>query len=322
VARQARARLLPPRRLMWGVIGMLTLVSIVWPVPLAPEADLFRLPGEAPYDVFFSFFLPLSRMLSPGLAWAIALGLGAVLLLVPLWARPRAERRPAPSVVNERHCTGCEQCVHDCPYEAISMIPRSDGREGLVARVDPSACVSCGICIGSCAPMGVGPWGITGREQIAEVRRFVAQHRPGAADVVLIGCTYGAGGIGARREVDGATVFPVSCAGSLHTSVIEYLVRSGVGGVMVVSCPPDDCRNREGAKWVEQRMFAGREAELKERVDRRRVRLTDAAAFDGRRVRAELARFRADVAALRTFAETDEEIDILALCDRPGEADR
>ena len=29
----------------------------------------------------------------------------------------------------------------------------------LVARVDPQLCVSCGICAGSCAPMGVGPRG-------------------------------------------------------------------------------------------------------------------------------------------------------------------
>ena len=27
----------------------------------------------------------------------------------------------------------------------------------LIARVDPHLCVSCGICAGSCAPMGVGP---------------------------------------------------------------------------------------------------------------------------------------------------------------------
>jgi ferredoxin len=322
VARQARARLLPPRPLMWGVIGLLTFVAIVWPVPLGPEADLFQRPGEAPYDAFFSFFLPVSQAVSPSVAWAIGLTLGAVLLLVPLWARPRAARRPLPSVVNERHCTGCEQCVHDCPYEAISMVPRTDGREGMVARVDPSACVSCGICIGSCAPMGVGPWGITGRDQLAEARRFVAANRPGAGDVVMIGCTYGAGGLGARSDVDGATVFPVSCAGSLHTSVIEYLVRSGVGGVMVVSCPPDDCRNREGARWVEQRMFAGREAELQERVDRRRVRLVSAAASEGRVVQANLAAFRAEVAALRASAEPDEEIDIMTLCERTEEIGR
>ena len=50
----------------------------------------------------------------------------------------KAGREPAPSWVNPRFCTGCEQCYHDCPYEAISMVQRDDGRDGYVGIVDPS----------------------------------------------------------------------------------------------------------------------------------------------------------------------------------------
>jgi ferredoxin/coenzyme F420-reducing hydrogenase delta subunit len=317
VARQARAKLMPPRRLTWGLVGLLTVAAVVWPVALAPEADLFRLPQEAPFDPFFAFWLPLSQALSPGAAWLVALGLGTALVLVPLWTRPPRDRLPIPSVVNERTCTGCEQCADDCPYEAITMIPRTDGRPGLVARVDPGACVSCGICIGSCAPMGIGPWGKTGRDQLAEAKQLIAARKPGPRDVIVIGCSYGGGGVAVRREFEGAPVLGVSCAGSLHTSVIEYFVRSGVGGVMVVSCPPHDCRNREGAKWVEQRMFHGREAELQERVDRRRVRLVHAGEAEADLVRYELSAFRASLDPVGTGAE--EEIDILALCERAEE---
>lgn len=317
VARVARARLLPPRRLTWGVVGLLTAASILWPVSMAPEADLFRLPQEAPYDFFYAFWLPLSQALPPVAVWAVALTFGLALLLVPLWAKPRRERRPPPSVVNERLCTGCEQCVHDCPYEAIRMVERTDGRAGLVARVDPALCVSCGICIGSCAPMGVGPGGRTGRDQLAEVKRFIAERRPAADEVVLIGCTYGAGGVAVRRELDGAPVLPINCAGSLHTSVVEYLIRAGAGGVMVVSCPAYDCKNREGAKWLERRLFHGREAELQERVDRRRVRHVEAAAGEEALVRIELNAFREALRPLAVIAE--DEIDILALCARADE---
>jgi coenzyme F420-reducing hydrogenase delta subunit len=317
VARQARARLLPPRRLTWGIVGVLTLVSVVWPVDLAPEADLFRLPQQAPFDFFYGFWLPLSQALSPARAWTAAMLLGSALLLVPLWTRPRRKERPIPSAVNERLCTGCEQCADDCPYEAITMVPRTDGREGLVARVDPGACVSCGICIASCAPMGVGPWGRTGRDQLADARAFLAERRPGPQDVVIIACTYGAGGVGIRREFEGVPVLPVGCAGSLHTSVIEHLVRSGVGGVMVVSCPPGDCRNREGAKWVEERMFHGREAELQERVDRRRVRLVQAGEAEEGLVRTELVAFLGSVDQAQVEAE--EEIDIVTFCERSSE---
>jgi coenzyme F420-reducing hydrogenase delta subunit/NAD-dependent dihydropyrimidine dehydrogenase PreA subunit len=219
--------------------------------------------------------------------------------------------------VNERLCTGCEQCAHDCPWEAIATVPRDDGRATLVARVDPDRCVSCGICAGSCAPMGVGPAGRTGRDQLADVRRFVAEHPPRGDEVVVIACARGAGGLAARDAVDGAggaPVMAVDCAGTVHTSVVEYLVRAGAGGVMVMACPADDCWNREGADWLEARLFHGREAELQERVDRRRVALRHASLADARGARDAVDRFRDEVRALAR-QEAEEDIDILARCE-------
>jgi ferredoxin len=247
----------------------------------------------------------------------VTLGLGAVAVLAPMWSRPRGGPAALPSLVDERHCTGCEQCYLDCPYEAITMVPRAEpleGRSALVGRVDPALCVSCGICAGSCAPMRVGPPARTGRDQVARVRRFVADRRPAAADVVVVACERGAGGVAGGAAVGGAPVYAVDCAGSLHSSVIEYLVRSGAGGVMVVTCPPRDCWSREGPKWLEQRLYHDREAELLPRVDRRRVRLVFATAGEPSVVRASLAAFRRDVAALeRVAGETD--IDVVAMCD-------
>jgi coenzyme F420-reducing hydrogenase delta subunit len=58
---------------------------------------------------------------------------------------------------------------------------------------------------------------------------------------------------------------------------LEALLRGGAGGVLVLSCPPRDCRGREGPKWLEERVYRGREAELQDRVDRRRIKLAVAA---------------------------------------------
>ena len=197
------------------------------------------------------------------------------------------------------------------------MITREDGRAGLVARVDTSLCVSCGICAGSCAPMVVGPPNRSGRDQLAQVKQFIARERPAAGDVVVIACANGAGGATSFERFDGAMVFPVQCAGSLHTSVVEYLVRAGAGGVMVASCPIGDCRNREGGKWLEQRLFHDREAELKSRVDRRRVRWIEAGAGERRVLARELNQFRDSLPGRIEFVE--EQIDLLAMCDRVEE---
>jgi ferredoxin len=307
VARVARPVLLPPRALGLTLLGALGLLSFVLPAALGPEADPLTTPGSAPYDLFFSFFLPLTRPLAAGWVWLGIALLGGLLVLVPWVARPRPARRPAPSVVDERLCTGCEQCWLDCPYEAIQMVERTDGRAGLVARVNPDVCTSCGVCAGSCAPMGVGPVGRTGRDQIAAARAFVAGLGPRRDEVVLVACDRSAGGAAGAA---GAPVFPVSCAGNLHSSTVEYLLRAGAAGVLVVSCPPRDCWSREGVKWLEERLYRGREAELQERVDRRRVRVVYAAEAERGVVLAALAAFREELASLvRAAAEPDPAVD-------------
>jgi ferredoxin len=316
VSRLARPGVFPPRRLTWTVVAALVALAVVWPVATPPPADLFALPGPAPYDWFYAFWVPLARILSPGALLGLGLVAVAAGLSLPWISRPRLARRPPPSLVDERLCTGCEQCYLDCPYEAIAMIDRADaaatGKSAHVARVDPSLCVSCGLCAGSCAPMGVGPAGRTGRAQLAAVRDFITARKP-AGDVVLVACDRGAGS-SERSTFDDAPVYPVSCGGNLHTSVVEYLLRAGAGGVLIVSCPPRDCWNREGPKWLEARLFHEREAELRERVDRRRVRLVYAGLGERGLLRTALATFREEIAALEaTAAEPD--IDLDRLCD-------
>lgn len=44
VSRLARPVLLPPRRVLWGVVAALVALAVMWPVGMAPEADPLRLP--------------------------------------------------------------------------------------------------------------------------------------------------------------------------------------------------------------------------------------------------------------------------------------
>lgn len=293
VSRVARPTLLPPRRLMLSVLGLVVAASVLWPAAMEPEGNPFHLPEAIRMDVLFGFWLPLVRPLPGGVALGLLAAGVMALLLIPVVTRRRGEETPPPSVVDEDICVGCTQCAEDCPYGAITMIERPEGgRSELVARVDPALCVSCGICAGSCAPMAVGPAGRTGREQLVQLRASLASlqaaweegEEGGAADElprarrpVVVCCARGANTWGRELEAAGARLHPVDCAGSVHTSVIELLVRSGAPGVLVLACPPRDCWNREGPRWLEERMYNDREAELQARVDRRRVRLAHAA---------------------------------------------
>jgi coenzyme F420-reducing hydrogenase delta subunit/Pyruvate/2-oxoacid:ferredoxin oxidoreductase delta subunit len=298
---------MPPRPLLWTTTAAFLAASVLWPVLMSPKADLLRLPTETPFDVFYGFWLPVTRTMPAGWAWGLRLLLLALITVIPWFTGPTKEEDPGVAIVNERICTGCEQCYIDCPYEAIAMAPRTDGREGIIAIVEASKCTGCDICAASCAPMCIGVGDQGGREQLAEVGRFMEEHSPGSDDVVLIACDRSSGGAGRMDRFNGAPVFPVPCAGSLHTSVIERFVKLGVGGVMVVSCNPGDCWNREGVRWLDERVHHDREAELKARVDRRRVRVSHAGEGETRRVVDLLTEFRGDLEGLEGAATSARE---------------
>jgi ferredoxin len=306
VKRLQRPRMLPPRALTWAVVGGLVALSIAWPLEMAPQANAFVLPATVPADLFFAFWIPVAQALSGGQALVLAAAAGILLIAIPWMTKRRGEAAPPPSVVDEDICVGCLQCAIDCPYGAIEMIQRTSRRSELVARVDPSLCVSCGICAGSCAPMGVGPPGRAGRDQMAEVRRFIANpsRRPG--EIVAVCCEHGAGAFSSDIAAAGFAPYRVSCAGNLHTSVIELLLRDGAAaGIVVLPCPPRDCVHREGPVWLEGRMYRGREADLQPRVERARVRIVHANAAARRQTFEALAVFAAEVASLSPKDDAD-----------------
>jgi ferredoxin len=319
VARVARPTLIPPRGVWLGAVLALLSLSVLWPVEMAPRADLLRIPGRVPLDVFYAIWLPAVHGLPGWAALASLAALSALVLSVPLWTRPRADRRPPASQVDERLCTGCVQCSLDCPYEAIAMIARADGRAELLAHVDPARCVSCGICSGSCAPMGVGPPGRTGRDQLADLRAVLSHAPPAPGQVVALACDRGLGDPSLGWTPQGARVYPVPCAGNLHSSIVEQWLRAGAAGALVLACPPRDCWNREGPGWAGERLFREREAELHRRVDKRRVRLAYANRKETATGDAELDRFQADLAALDRV-DAAEPVDPIRECDPVLEA--
>ena len=316
VSRLARPVLLPPRRVMWGIIGVLTVASIALPAPLGPAADPLRLPVSTPIDFMVAWWLPISERLPAGGVWATILILTIAVLLMPRWTRRPREASWAPSQVDPRLCTGCNQCPQDCPWDAITMVARTDDRPTLVAQVDPSRCVSCGICAGSCAPMGVGPPGRSGRDQLALLREreLPPLTAAGAVPIIAVCCGQSPASHVTALRSHGAHIHQVTCVGNLHSSVVELGIRNGAPGVIVFGCPSRDCVGREGPKWLRERLFNNREAELQPRVDRDRVRISTMAPGDLAGTVDAFERFSRELAALASpEAERDPEID--TLCD-------
>lgn len=295
-SRVARPPIFPPKGVHRYAIGAVVVLSLLLPVALPPRADLLAVPIDVPLDVFYAFWLPFARGLPASghlIFWAVLAGAS---LSLPWWWRPRKRDFPRSSV-DESHCAGCTQCYLDCPYEAIQMVTRDVPSElsVYVARVDPALCVACGICSGSCAPMGVGPGGRSGRDQLAAAESFLETHAPEVDDVVVIGCGYGPGATAATANGGGLVHYPSGCSGAVHTSVVELILRWGVAGVYLLTCPERDCTFREGPKWLAERVYDDREAELKARVDKRRVRIGAFATSEPAAAQRAIAKFREEM---------------------------
>lgn len=308
LAHLARPRLLPPRMLSWSAIAMLAVVGATVSVPLATRAELLAIPKNVPVDLMYNFWLPVAWYGGPKLHAATWAAFAALLLSVPWWWQRRRTKLP-PSYVDPDLCTGCTTCYKDCPFDAISMIERPDpGRKSeFVAIVNPARCVSCGICAGSCAPMGVGPPPHTGRKQLVREQQRIAAGVYHAGDIVVLACRHGGLAADARLAgISGVATHTIECAGNLHTSVIELVLKGGAAGVFVLTCPPRNAPCREGPKWLSERVYNDREAELPARVDKRRVTIAGLSRGEWPMIVAEIESFRERLRGLAPAARASD----------------
>jgi ferredoxin/coenzyme F420-reducing hydrogenase delta subunit len=220
------------------------------------------------------------------------------------WLPPM--RREKAAVVNLDNCNGCRRCEADCPYNAITMQLRSDGKPfEAEAVVDPSLCVSCGICAGACPTstpfrrMSELVPGIDLPDRpLAAVRADLdaeSAHLAGAQRVMIFSCR-NAWIAEAQRAAD-VGVVTINCAGHLPPAFIDYtLSRRLAEAVVIAGCAPNACSNRFGMDWTDARIAGERDPYLRTRVPRERLRTVWAGRLGGD----DLARVIAELkAALR-----------------------
>ena len=307
-ARLARAAWFPGRRVALGTTIALVVLAVVWPAPLPPPADLLVLPGRVQVDWFYGFWLPLAGA-SPSLGLAIAVVMTGLLLGVPWLLRPSRSHAPPPAVADADLCEGCEQCLNDCPFDAIEMVTGKHPEiHPLRAEVQVDRCTSCGLCAGSCASLAIGPAQRTARDQLSAARRLVGSLSDPARMTVLVACGNN-GGLAERLEHycahhSSLAWFPVDCAGTLHPGTVSYL-GGHFGGLLVVACPPQNCLHREGASLADARILGERRPAIPGRIAGLPVRLLHGSSADWNRIVVAIDAMRGDCDTVSAAAALD-----------------
>ena len=144
VFRLTSPRINPPKQLMAGSLLAMLVLSLVFPAVSQDQANLALAPQTIELDWFYLHIYPLVKIWSPGWVWVFLVGISTLIMFAP-WLPPGKAQKAA--IVDLDNCNGCQRCADDCPYGAIQVVPRSDGkRYEHEVVVDPGLCTSCGIC--------------------------------------------------------------------------------------------------------------------------------------------------------------------------------
>ena len=276
--RVSRPQINPARGLAAGMFLTMLALSLIKPALSQGPADLATVPASVGLDWFYLGFYPLLESWPGAATWGLAGAL--ILMLVVLPWLPPLKRAPV-AVVDLANCNGCTRCAGDCPYNAITMMPRTDGRAfEREAVVDPALCVSCGICAGACPtsmPFRRASELVPGIDlpslSMATLRNRVRSVAGGLTQgprIMVFGCDRGVE-VGRMRGPRIAAV-SLACIGQLPPAFIDYVLsRDLADGVFLTGCADGFCYNRFGIAWTEARLRGERDPHLRARVPRERL---------------------------------------------------
>ena len=304
IQRITQARTKPPRGLAVLTLASLVIVSFLMPATSQAPADLANVPDVVGIDWFLLSLYPVIELVPAGMIWAGVLVITLLLLGLP-WLPRRREVSAA--VVALDHCNGCARCLADCPYAAIALVARSDGRPfANEVEVNPARCVACGICMGSCpssTPFRRAENLVTGIDlpgfPLVDLREEViaaAAQLEGPGRVLTLACGHGA----AVAPQEGRVLLP--CVAMAPPSLLDFIISRGLAdGVCIAGCAVRACWHRTGGDWMRQRMARKRDPYLRERVPRERLLTVWAGPSEGARLNRECAAFAERLAALPPY---------------------
>ena len=103
---------------------------------------------------------------------SVASGLAAVAQSAALLKKGFAELDPLVATVHADACTGCDECLSSCPYDAITTYVCDDGHKATIAA---ATCKGCGGCVPYCPEGAIDLLGYTDAQMRAAIDGLVPE---------------------------------------------------------------------------------------------------------------------------------------------------
>jgi ferredoxin len=276
-SRLNQPRWVPEKKYSWYVVGFLILYSLLNPVDISSKANLFLIRETFYVDIYYNLMIIFHDFASSKYTLFFFILPFLLLIFVPYLFAPKKEEQNPKAQTDQKRCEGCQQCYEDCPFEAIKMVPRSEGSGSeIVAAVFDSKCVGCGICSASCSQLSIGPSAKSASIQLERTRQLKAN--TSIFDLVIVYCesehTQESLALKLKEteyeKFKDISFYPIACLGELHIATLNVL-STQFTQVLVVSCPESICQNRSGVQLFKDRIFGQRGPKLPRMSDFKNV---------------------------------------------------
>lgn len=176
-----------------------------------------------------------------------------------------AGRRSAPaSEIDAARCIGCDVCMTNCPFGAITLVerpadaPRPQGvlADSKLAVIDPETCRACGICAATCTELAVrhnlGDDAISGRLRTLAMGTdhpivgFYCRECAGAAISL--------GGLQREGYPSSVRLIELPCLGRVSALHLVEAAQLGAVGVFLAGCAEGRCQYRTGDQAAEEQL--------------------------------------------------------------------
>jgi len=163
------------------------------------------------------------------------------------------------AVYDTEKCVGCGKCVFICPYDAIKWNPIG------TPEINLEDCVGCGACAMVCPHQAIELRGYEYEPVSQLVQRYSIKARKakskGVTPAVLVFCCQWSefsalDNIQTGSFEENVMIIELPCAKGLDPVHVLQALYSGFDGVLVVTCPEDECKLEEGKEIAERNMFA------------------------------------------------------------------
>jgi heterodisulfide reductase subunit A len=218
------------------------------------------------------------------LAESLTQGSGAAAKALALLAHETITLDGLVARVNPEACVGCGECAKACPFQAMEMVGEGKKQK---AQVITAACKGCGVCAGACPSGAVIPAGFTDEMILAQIDEALLE-KPEQKILAFCcnWCSYAGAdfaGVSRLSYPPQVRIIRTLCAGRLHPKFILHAFERGAGQILVSGChPPGDCHYVSGNLRAQERVEKLRPKLAKKGIDPARLRLAWISATEGR----------------------------------------